>query len=299
MEITRQLTEEFLTCCKLSKNLCEKTLESYRSDLNCYLLYLSQNPDGSIMGFVSNLSAANRKCATIKRRLACLKVFYKYLYRNDRLANPMLQYEFKLRGERTLPRTIPVYGVKKLLDTVERERQTKATSFGVFQTTRDMALIDLLCSTGIRIGEAAAIELEDIDLKSRIILIHGKGKKERLIYLSCKQTVDNLKSWLALRKTYPITHGRLFVNRLLSPLSLHAIEDIFGKYRDIADINPKATPHYLRHTFATNLLANGADLRAVQEILGHSSIAITERYTEVTTVRKIKVLKRYNYRNNI
>lgn len=290
---------EFLTYCKLSKNLGEKTILSYRSDLKSYFAYSTENPCCNVMEYISCLSATNHKCSTIKRHLASLKQFFKFVYRNDRLSNPMLQYEFKLKSEKALPRTIPVHSVKKLLNSVENKKDNSLSPFQSFETTRDMALIDLLCSTGIRIGEAAAIRLEDIDLKSRIILIHGKGKKERLIYLSCQQTVDNLKCWISLRKTYVKDHNYLFVNRMLSPISIHAIEDIFFKYRDIAKINPKATPHYLRHTFATNLLANGADLRAVQEILGHSNISITERYTEVTTNRKIKVLKKYNYRNNI
>ena len=91
----------------------------------------------------------------------------------------------------------------------------------------------------------------------------------------------------------------MFVNRNNAPISIHGIEDIFEKYKRIANINANATPHYLRHTFATNLLANGSDLRSVQEILGHSNIAITERYTEVTTSRKIKVLKKFNFRNDL
>ena len=297
MEESKNHINEFLTYCKLSKNLGEKTILSYRSDLNSFFKYIDENPDGNIMDYISRLTTTNHKCSTIKRHIASLKQFFKYMFRNNRLSNPMLKYEFRLKSEKALPRTIPVHGVKKLLCSVENRKNNSLSPFQFFETTRDMALIDMLCSTGIRIGEAAAIRLEDIDLKSHIILIHGKGKKERLIYLSCQQTVENLKNWIYLRKIYVKDHNFLFVNRRLSPISIHAIEDIFFKYRDLAKINPKATPHYLRHTFATNLLANGADLRAVQEILGHSNIAITERYTEVTTTRKIKVLKKYNYRN--
>ncbi len=299
MDENQNQINEFLTYCKLSKNLGENTILSYRSDLNSYFSYLTDNPNGNVMDYISQLTSTRHKCSTIKRHLASLKQYFKYIYRNDRLSNPMLKYEFKLKAEKALPRTIPVHSVKRLLNCVEIKKENSVSAFQYFETTRDMALIDLLCSTGIRIGEAAAIRLDDIDLKSRIILIHGKGKKEHLIYLSCQQTVDNIKNWISIIKTYVKDHNYLFVNRMLSPISIHAIEDIFFKYRNISKINPKATPHYLRHTFATNLLANGADLRAVQEILGHSNIAITERYTEVTTNRKIKVLKKYNYRNNI
>lgn len=288
----------FLAFCRFSKNLGENTLAAYRSDLELYARFARSHPCSNIMDYISELSSKH-KTSTIKRHLASIKQFFKYVYRNDRLRNPLLQFEFKLKSEKALPRTIPVHGVKRLLSAVKRRRDEPLSKFQAFQTIRNVALLDLLCSTGIRIGEAAAIRLEDIDLRTRIILIHGKGKKERLIYLSCPETVDNLKAWLNLRKTLPVEHDCLFVNRSYSPISIHAIEDIFYKYRDLAKINPKATPHFLRHTFATNLLANGADLRAVQEILGHSNIAITERYTEVTTTRKIKVLKKFNYRNKL
>lgn len=288
----------FLNFCRFSKNLGEKTLTAYQSDLELYAKYAAAYPKSNIMDYISALSAGH-KTSTIKRHLASIKQFFKYVYRNNRLENPLLQYEFKLKSDKALPRTIPVHSVKKLLDAAEKKHSDPLSPFQTFQTLRNIALLDLLCSTGIRIGEAAAIRLIDIDLRTRIILIHGKGKKERLIYLSCAETVENLKAWINFRKALNIEHDFLFVNRNKSPISIHAIEDIFYKYRDLAKINPNATPHFLRHTFATNLLANGADLRAVQEILGHSNISITERYTEVTTTRKIKVLKKFNYRNTL
>ena len=106
-------------------------------------------------------------------------------------------------------------------------------------------------------------------------------------------------SWLKIRKNYnPIT-DKIFVNRYGQQLSIHGIEYIYNAYKKASGINMKSTPHYLRHTFATNLLANGADLRSVQEILGHSSVSTTEIYTEVTTNRKKQVLNKYNYRNKM
>lgn len=154
-----------------------------------------------------------------------------------------------------------------------------------------MALIDLLCSTGIMIGEAGAIQMEDIDLRTRIILIHGKGKKVRFIYISCLETMTNLKAWICLRKTIAPNHNFLFINRNKCSISIHAIEDIFYKYRNLAKISLKVTPHYLRHTFATNLLANGADFRSVQEILGHSNISITNGTRRLLQLERLKFLK--------
>ncbi|MBE6927038.1 MAG: hypothetical protein E7467_00875 [Ruminococcaceae bacterium] len=164
---------------------------------------------------------------------------------------------------------------------------------------RDLALVDVLISTGIRIAEASNISLSDIILSERTILIHGKGRKQRLIYVSCSQTWANLMQWLKIRQRLFAGIEKVFVNRYGNQLGIHGIEYIYNRLKKEAGINIRSTPHYLRHTFATNLLANGADLRSVQEILGHSSVSTTERYTEVTTKRKKQVLDKYNYRNKM
>ena len=291
--------DEFIAFCKITKNLSDKTICAYRQDMTAFVRYVKETGNDNVMNYVSHLIDTNHKTTTIKRHVATLTQYYKYVYKNDKISNPMLQFEFKLKAEKMLPRTITVREVKKLLLTLYKLKEEASTSFATFQITRDLALVDLLCSTGIRIGEAAAMKVDDVDLKSKIVLIHGKGKKERLIYLSCAETVSNLKSWLVLRSQLDTRCDYVFVNRKLAPISIHGIEDIFAKYRRLAEINAHATPHYLRHTFATNLLANGSDLRSVQEILGHSNVSITERYTEVTTTRKIKVLKKFNYRNSL
>ena len=157
--------------------------------------------------------------------------------------------------------------------------------------------MDLLISTGIRIGEAAALTLEDVIASERTLLIHGKGRKQRLIYISSPITWNRLMSLIKQRKRCGGNY--LFINRYGNPISIHGIEDIYAKYVKKAKLEVKSTPHYLRHTFATNLLSNGADLRSVQEILGHASVATTQIYTEVSTNRKKQVLKKYNYRNNL
>ena len=175
----------------------------------------------------------------------------------------------------------------------------ETTEFERWKSIRNLALIDVLISTGIRIAEASNISIGDIIHSERTILIHGKGRKQRLIYISCNETWSNLTKWLKIRKTKPTNTDKVFVNRFGEQLSIHGIEYIYNSTKTACGINEKSTPHYLRHTFATNLLANGADLRSVQEILGHSSVATTEIYTEVTTKRKKQVLNKYNYRNKL
>ena len=154
-----------------------------------------------------------------------------------------------------------------------------------------------MISTGIRIGEAAAITLEDIVTSERTVLIHGKGRKQRMLYISSPVTWKRIVTLMRERKGDGDKH--LFVNRNGKAIGIHGIEYIYAKYVKKAGVNPLSTPHYLRHTFATNLLANGADLRSVQEILGHASVATTQIYTEVTTKRKKQVLNKFNYRNKL
>ena len=173
------------------------------------------------------------------------------------------------------------------------------SNYEIWKTTRNLAMLDILISTGIRIAELSNISINDIISAERVILIHGKGRKQRLIYISCPQTWSNLTQWLRIRKTRPTNTDKVFVNRYGGQISIHGIEYIYNTVKKSANINSHSTPHYLRHTFATNLLANGADLRSVQELLGHSSIATTEIYTEVTAKRKKQVLNKYNYRNKL
>ena len=226
-------------------------------------------------------------------------MYYRYLEDNYNLQNPFNKLKFKFKTEKRLPKTLTKTEIKKLLLTLQQELEKAKTIYKIQETTRDMALIDLLISTGIRIGEAANIKQSDIISSEKIILIHGKGRKQRLIYISCDETWKNLKNWLNIRKDIKSTNQNIFINKYGEPISIHSIDAIYNKYKTIANINPNSTPHFLRHTFATNLLANGADIRSVQELLGHSSIATTEIYTEVSYKRKKQVLNKYNMRNKL
>lgn len=208
----------------------------------------------------------------------------------------LARLKFRFKQERKLPKTLPIKDITKILDCLIIDYNA-LSPFAKSTHVRDTALLDLLISTGIRIGEAAAITLDDIISTEHTILIHGKGRKQRLIYISSPVTWERLRTLIKERKKS--SNNYLFVNRYGNPLSIHGIEDIYKKYLKKAQINTKSTPHYLRHTFATNLLANGADLRSVQEILGHASVATTQIYTEVTTARKKQVLKKFNYRNKL
>ncbi len=289
---------KFINYLHATKNLSEKTLKAYTSDLKQFFNFenIILNPD--ICSFIAYLNIDLKlKDTSIRRKIITLKNFYDYLYNENLIGfSPFAKLKFRFKQEKKLPKTIPIKEVTKILDCLNID-YVSLSPFAKNVLTRDAALLDLLISTGIRIGEAAAITLDDIISSEHTILIHGKGRKQRLIYISSSITWDRIKVLIKDRKKS--NNNYLFVNRYGNPLSTHGIEDIYKKYIKKAQITTKSTPHYLRHTFATNLLANGADLRSVQEILGHASVATTQIYTEVTTARKKQVLKKYNYRNKL
>ena len=289
---------KFINYLKATKNLSAKTLVAYNSDLKQFVTYEHEILKPDICGFISHLSGdLNLKDTSIRRKIITLKIFYDYLLNYDYLeTSPFNKLKFKFKQEKKLPKTLPVAEINRLLSCFDIETST-LTVFAQKEYVRDAALIDLLISTGIRIGEAVAITLDDIVTSERTVLIHGKGRKQRLIYISSSVTWGRIKTLIKERSTSDNNH--LFVNRYGNPITIHGVEDIYKKYAKKAQINTKSTPHYLRHTFATNLLANGADLRSVQEILGHASVATTQIYTEVTTNRKKQVLQKYNYRNKL
>lgn len=288
----------FINYLQATKNLSEKTLKAYKSDLKQFFAFENNVLQPDICTYISYLNGHIKlKDTSIRRKIITLKNFYTYLIDNQIIGySPFTKIKFRFKQEKKLPKTLSVNEISRILKCFDIDPAT-LSPFSQKEYVRDAALIDLLISTGIRIGEAAAITLDDIIKADHTFLIHGKGRKQRLIYVSSPITWERLKTLIKERKNKE--NNYLFVNRYGQPLSIHGIEDIYKKYVRKAQITTKSTPHYLRHTFATNLLANGADLRSVQEILGHASVATTQIYTEVTTARKKQVLRKFNYRNKL
>lgn len=296
-------TQEFLTIVQTTKNLSANTLAAYQSDLKDFSIFLTQSEfdEKIVIKYVEHLSQIRRlKDSTVKRKLIVLKMYFAFLAKNNYIDRNYFEiHPFRFKQERRLPKTLAPKEIRTMLDLAQSQNVDAGTSFARWRTARNLALLDILVSTGIRIAEASNISLQDLIRSERTILIHGKGGKQRLIYISCQQTWNNLKQWLRYRGMRVTNTDKVFVNRLGDQLGIHGIEYIFKTLKCATAINPQATPHYLRHTFATRLLSNGADLRSVQEILGHSSVAVTEIYTEVSVNRKKQVLNKYNYRNKL
>lgn len=302
MQNYKNITTKFISTIQSTKNLSNATITAYNSDLSDFCKFINHDNinNETVLKYVQALNDRNLKDSTITRKLIVIKMFFEYLFQNHYIEqNYYITHNFKFKKERKLPKTLTIKEVGQMMNYLVQKNNASNNNFSKWKNSRNLALIDVLISTGIRIAEASAISIRDIAISERVILIHGKGRKQRLIYISCPQTWNNIMKWIKIRNNSNPKTDKLFINRYGKPISIHGIEYVFNTIKNSCTINPKATPHYLRHTFATNLLANGADLRSVQEILGHSSVSTTEIYTEVTVERKKQVLKKYNYRNKL
>ena len=297
------IIKEFLNVIHSTKNLSDKTITAYRSDLSDFSYFVKDKvyDETIILRYVNHLLHERKlRDSTIKRKLIVLKMFFKYLYDKSYIEQNYYQsHTFKFKKEKRLPKTLSVREVSKLLVSLKDQNSKAKSLYAIWKSTRNLALIDILISSGIRIAEASEITLSDIIMADHVILIHGKGRKQRLIYISCQQTWANLTKWLKQRSSKENHTDKVFVNRYGNQLGIHGIEYIYKTVTAAAGLQTHSTPHYLRHTFATNLLANGADLRSVQELLGHASVSTTEIYTEVTAKRKKQVMDKFNYRNKL
>lgn len=290
--------EAYLRHLKVSRNLDNKSIKAYRSDLQHFGGWLQSSDNNfkeaqCIWLYIETLQSEKKhKDSSIKRKYISLKSFYCFTVGDDTVFKT-----FRFKSEKKLPKTLSVSEVVKLLKSLENELTQMTSNFHKDICIRDNAIIELLFCTGIRIGELVNIKLCDIDVETHTILIHGKGRKQRMLYISSQQVMKKIISWLSARESLSPKCDNVFINKYGDILSIYSVENIFYKYRDLSEINELATPHYLRHTFATCLLENGADIREVQELLGHSSISTTEIYTEVSVARKKQVLLKCNARN--
>ncbi len=290
----------------VERNLSFKSIKAYLSDLNGLLLWCGVQSvetltKDSLKAYLEELmTQRDLRDSTVKRKYVCLKAFFNYLVQKEQMdSSPLSDFGRNFKTARRIPKTLSVSEVQKLLNAPGEHMKQLKTDFRRWICMRNDAIIELLYVIGIRIGELVAVDIEHIDLEEQTILIFGKGRKERILYISSDEVIKKIQVWLSVREELNPTSNALFINKYGGRLSIYSIEDIYYKYRDISSISKKSTPHYLRHSFATHLLNNGADLRSVQEILGHTNVSTTQIYTEVSVERKKDVLTRFNPRNSL
>lgn len=230
-----QLSNNFLNVIKSTKNLSSKTIIAYNSDLNDFGKYLSnkQLHKDIILDYTNYLfNERHLQESTIARKLIVLKMFFQFLYKNGHIEHNYYQnYTFKFKKERKLPKTLSIDESTKLIRHLSDGTKKDTTTFAFWKACRDLALIDLLISSGIRIEEASNISLEDVIFSEQTILIHGKGRKQRLIYISCNETWNNLIFWIKIRNNRKNNTDKLFVNRLGNQISIVISPHKYGRSR--------------------------------------------------------------------
>ncbi|MDR0299082.1 MAG: tyrosine-type recombinase/integrase [Streptococcaceae bacterium] len=293
-----KLIETFIQKKEL-ENLSVSSLKSYAFDLNLFSDFCIEHQLTLVSGIADYMEFVERKedykASTKQRKLITLKFFHKFLLEQKLISDSSLPHIAIRKGKR-LPRTLTVRETQNLLSAAENIVSLSPKKLR--DQIRNLAILHILVSIGLRISEVSNMRLGDYDAQSGKIVIHGKNRKERILYILHKKDKSSLKAYLSMRKQYfPSEHEKaFFLNKYGKRLSIFSIENIFSKYKLLARVNPAATPHYLRHGFATGLLDNGANLRDIQELLGHSSITTTEIYTEVSVERKRKVLMKYGFK---
>jgi integrase/recombinase XerD len=289
----QNLILEFIDYLGKEKGLADNTLESYSRDLRQYSSFLENDGGGSlkdaeratIISYLLHLKKQGKAAATIARRLAALKSFYQFLLEQEYVeADPTSNLESP-KLEKRLPKVLTVKEVETLL-----KQPNSATPAGL----RDKAMLELLYATGIRVSELISLDLGDVNLDMSFVRCTGKGARERIVPLgsiaqrNAREYLERGRPRLLKQPDQPA----LFVNHHGRRLTRQGFWKIVKKYADVAKIKKHITPHTLRHSFATHLLENGADLRSVQEMLGHADISTTQVYTHVTKGRLKEVYAR-------
>lgn len=291
----QELIDTYLHYCQHQKMLDYKTLKSYRIDLNQFTDFFSSTNVSEITSehleaFITNLHT-KYKPKTVKRKLASVKSFFHYLeYKNFIQKNPFNKIRVKFREPVILPKTIPLHTLETLLSVIYEQHKNAKTTYQQRNSLRDIAVIELLFATGIRISELCALKPSDVNLCERSILIYGKGAKERRLQIGNDDVVQILEKYKNNFSAEIQSCEHFFTNQSGNVLSDQAVRRMIRKYTALASINLHITPHMFRHTFATSLLEADVDIRYIQEMLGHSSIHVTEIYTHVTLSKQRDIL---------
>lgn len=280
------LIQEFIDYLGHEKGLAENTLESYSRDLRQYYGFLSADApislanasQSTIVAYLMYLRKQGKATATIARRLAALKAFYQFLVKENYVTQDPTGDLSSPKLERKLPKVLTIEEVERLL--AQPDRSTPSGK-------RDKAMLELLYATGIRVSELVNLDVVDADLQEGFIRCKGKGSKERVVPMG-EIAIAALRDYLNNARPKIVADPRekaAFLNHHGKRLTRQGFWKIVKKYANQAQIRKEITPHTIRHSFATHLLENGADIRAVQEMLGHADISTTQIYTHVTKDR--------------
>nr|WP_295572329.1 tyrosine-type recombinase/integrase [uncultured Intestinibacter sp.] len=295
IELEKQL-ESYYEDCKFRKRLNEKTIKAYTIDLNQYLEFITTTEINQkiINEYIHYLNKKYLKYKTIKRKIASVKAFYSYLEYEEIIDySPFNKIKTKIKEPKLLPKTIQKDYIDKIIHLLLKDLKNSKTEFQKKISLRNITLISVMFSTGIRVSELCNIKLKDIDLLEKKLKIFGKGSKERILYLGNSNVVQLCQMYLTYNNTCK-KNEYYFLNKFNKKLSEQTVRILLKKIESELELSTHITPHMFRHTFATTLLEKGVDIRYIQNILGHSSISTTQIYTYVTYSKQKEILTNKN-----
>ncbi|MBE6157151.1 MAG: tyrosine recombinase [Firmicutes bacterium] len=279
-----EVINKFLEYILKELNYSIKTYENYQRDLRDYSIFINSHKIDylkikkvEVLAYLKFLDELKYSNTTISRHLSSIRTFYNYLVDIKLVDTNVFRRVKNPKVEKKLPNYLNIIEIEEILESIKENTS---------EEIRDKCIFELLYATGIRASEASNIKLKDIDRTTYSIRVLGKGSKERIVYFG-ELAEDLLIKYLQVRKEFLIDEEceYLFINKVGSKLSRESIGQIINKIISNSSIKHKISPHVLRHTFATHLLDNGADLRSVQELLGHENLRTTEIYTHVSNDR--------------
>lgn len=303
MRTLQTITREYLNYCKVHKNLDFKTIKAYRIDLTQFLSLIPSNTlpisKEILMDYLSKIHEMYQP-RTVRRKIASVKAFFHYLEFEEIIEiNPFNKIDLSFRQPKLLPKTIPANIIQTFLSTLYHEKTQAQTAYQKKTVIRDIAVMELLFATGMRISELCSLKQADLDLENKTVLIFGKGAKERLLQIGNDDVITALSTYKKHFSTELKESEWLFVNRLGNRLSEQSVRYMINHYVDIAEIQMHITPHMFRHSFATLLLEADVDIRYIQKMLGHSSITTTQIYTSVSMNKQKEILEVKHPRNGM
>ena len=302
----RDHLKAFLAYLKLNRHVSPHTVRAYESDVTQYLAWVASEKDRkisqltptdldmtSVRSHMVDLNRAGKARSSVARKLSALRTFVKYLRREDLIDHDPAAMAVAPKRDQTIPVHLSEPEITRLI-----EMPNTGDPLG----RRDRAILELFYASGLRLSELVEIDLEDLNLSGRMVRVMGKGGKERILPFN-QSALTALRTWMADRQAIVTTAKRpgakgkkprdpLFVNYRGTRLTGRSVDRMLRRYVALCSTRLGISPHALRHSFATHLLQRGADLRAIQELLGHSRLSTTQRYTHVNTAQLIDVYRK-------
>lgn len=294
----------YLYVCKFQKELDDKTIRAYRADLEQFVTLIGGDENNLDKEKVSSYLIylhSTYKQKTVKRKIASVKALFHYLEEEELIeVNPLYRVKTKFKEEITLPKIIPKNIIEQMLNHLYRKRASeKYSEWERELILRDIAVIETLFSTGLRISELCHLQSKYFDLKNGILCIRGKGGKERYLQIGSDDVLSMLNVYKKCFDEKIKEHGYFFINRYGKPLSEQSARRMIHKYANEIQADINITPHMFRHSFATYLMEEDVNIRYIQKMLGHASITTTQIYTFVTTEKEKEILRTRHPRNKM